>query len=84
MELITLVMKKLRSGLSSTLSTENKSQILQKRCPCIRAITPSKTKVDVIQTMFLEQINPRAYTQSHTPILVQGRRGVDGIPPSRF
>ena len=30
MELITLIMKKLCSGLSCTLSTENKSQILQK------------------------------------------------------
>ena len=30
MELITLIMKKLSSGLSCTLSTENKSQILQK------------------------------------------------------
>ena len=30
MELITLVLKKLCSGLSRTLSTENKSQILQK------------------------------------------------------
>ena len=29
-ELITLIMKKLCSGLSCTLSTENKSQILQK------------------------------------------------------
>ena len=30
MELITLIMKKLCSGLSCTLSTENKSQILHK------------------------------------------------------
>ena len=30
MELITLIMKKLCSGLSFTLPTENKSQILQK------------------------------------------------------
>ena len=30
MESITLIMKKLCSGLSRTLSTENKSQILQK------------------------------------------------------
>ena len=30
MELITLIMKKLCSGLICTLSTENKSQILQK------------------------------------------------------
>ena len=30
MELITFIMKKLYSGLSCTLSTENKSQILQK------------------------------------------------------
>ena len=30
MELITLIMKKLCSGLSCRLSTENKSQILQK------------------------------------------------------
>ena len=35
----------------------------------------------IIIKTFASRINPRTYTQIHTPTVVQGTAGVDGNPP---
>ena len=64
-------MKKLRSGLSSTLSTENKSQILQKRCPCILCHHAIKNKSrcdsnNVFRTNQPSGVHAKSYTYVST------------------